>query len=53
MGFIKKILKWLKCSRKNLDQVIEDMEDTLSVSHHFVDVQPKDGVYRELGSSNN
>tara|TARA_R110000796_G_C14303413_1_gene405567 strand:- start:335 stop:469 length:135 start_codon:yes stop_codon:yes gene_type:complete len=44
MGFIKKILKWLKCSRKNLDHVIEDMEDTLSVSPHFVDVQPKDGL---------
>ena len=54
MGFIKKLLKWLKCSRENLDDVIEDMERTLSISSpYFVEVQPKDGVYRELGSSNN
>tara|TARA_R110002074_G_scaffold118748_4_gene251570 strand:- start:1069 stop:1236 length:168 start_codon:yes stop_codon:yes gene_type:complete len=54
MGFIKKILKWLRCTRKNLDQVIEDVEDTLSISSpYFVEVQPMDGIYRELGSSNN
>ena len=53
MGFIKKILKWLRCTRKNLDQVIEDVEDTLSISSpYFVEVQPNEGTYKELGSNN-
>ncbi len=53
MNLLKKILKWLKCSRKNLDQVINDMEDTLSISPHFVEVQPKDGLYNVALGSNN
>ena len=54
MGIFKKLLKWLKCSRENLDDVIEDMERTLSISSpYFVEVQPRDGTYRALDSSNN